>query len=591
MAMIDLSRRFNEAEQAYAAGHYQAAAERVAPVLKAMPRHPAVLHLAGLIEAAMGKQEAACALLEKAAKLDPANAEIRNNLGSQLDRLGKNDAALSHYDAALKLSPGRHLTRMNRGIVRQRAGDLAGAIDDLTRAASALGRSAPAWAALGSALVAAEDFDAAARAFDTALEINPAHPMAQKGRARVALERAEPGVAEMYQPLAQDRSDPDILLGLAEALLAQGLAGQAAATIADHLDQNPAWMDGRMALYDLYWEAGDTAKADALITKLLDEQPQNNALWEKWLTLLAQSERFEPLVQYCTRARAALGDQPFVLAAAMRAAHAQQHVCAAQEIAEKLDANDAAQRLLLAEHWLRSGQADRAAATLEPVAKKQLRDVAVWAHLTLAWQLTGDKRYHWVAQQPGLVTTLQLALSDDHLVEISQILRQLHIARQHPLAQSMRGGTQTRGRLFARVDPAIRRLRDAVLAAINTYIAGLPPADPTHPLLAFRDTPHVLAGSWSVRLTKGGRHISHFHPAGWLSSACYLTNPFESCADNGIAGRLLVGPPPREWSLKTVPAATIAPHIGTLALFPSYLWHGTVPTNGGERMTVAFDVR
>jgi hypothetical protein len=38
------------------------------------------------------------------------------------------------------------------------------------------------------------------------------------------------------------------------------------------------------------------------------------------------------------------------------------------------------------------------------------------------------------------------------------------------------------------------------------------------------------------------------------------------------------------------PFRTIEPKPGRLALFPSYMWHGTRPFAEGERMTVAFDV-
>jgi hypothetical protein len=38
------------------------------------------------------------------------------------------------------------------------------------------------------------------------------------------------------------------------------------------------------------------------------------------------------------------------------------------------------------------------------------------------------------------------------------------------------------------------------------------------------------------------------------------------------------------------PYATIAPEAGHLVLFPSTLWHGTMPTQGGERLNIAFDI-
>jgi hypothetical protein len=35
----------------------------------------------------------------------------------------------------------------------------------------------------------------------------------------------------------------------------------------------------------------------------------------------------------------------------------------------------------------------------------------------------------------------------------------------------------------------------------------------------------------------------------------------------------------------------VEPEVGRLVLFPSYMWHGTVPFSGDDhRMTIAFDV-
>ncbi|HSN70518.1 MAG TPA: putative 2OG-Fe(II) oxygenase, partial [Steroidobacteraceae bacterium] len=38
------------------------------------------------------------------------------------------------------------------------------------------------------------------------------------------------------------------------------------------------------------------------------------------------------------------------------------------------------------------------------------------------------------------------------------------------------------------------------------------------------------------------------------------------------------------------PAWFVKPRVGRLVLFPSYMWHGTVPITGDSpRMTIAFD--
>ena len=91
-----------------------------------------------------------------------------------------------------------------------------------------------------------------------------------------------------------------------------------------------------------------------------------------------------------------------------------------------------------------------------------------------------------------------------------------------------------------------------------------------------------------MRLTDAGFHVNHVHPAGWLSSALYIALP-EAVAE-GEQGWLKLGEPQAELGLGLAPFRTIEPKAGRLVLFPSTMWHGTIPFAAGERMTVAFDV-
>ena len=58
----------------------------------------------------------------------------------------------------------------------------------------------------------------------------------------------------------------------------------------------------------------------------------------------------------------------------------------------------------------------------------------------------------------------------------------------------------------------------------------------------------------------------------------------------GVSGWLEIGRPPPQFGLDLAPLATIEPKPGRLFLFPSYIFHGTRPFAGGERLTVAFDL-
>jgi hypothetical protein len=57
------------------------------------------------------------------------------------------------------------------------------------------------------------------------------------------------------------------------------------------------------------------------------------------------------------------------------------------------------------------------------------------------------------------------------------------------------------------------------------------------------------------------------------------------------AGWIRFGQPPPELGLDLPHTAQLEPRPGRLVLFPSTMWHATVPFEEGERLVVAFDVR
>jgi hypothetical protein len=240
-----------------------------------------------------------------------------------------------------------------------------------------------------------------------------------------------------------------------------------------------------------------------------------------------------------------------------------------------------------ARHALRSGRIDHASQLLEGARQETPWDIGAWAMTSLAWRLAGDPRASWLNDQPGFVSILELELEPDAIAGIAERLRTLHRTQTHPLHQSLRGGTQTRGRLFERSEPEIVLLASKVRDAVGRYWNELPPADASHPLLRHRGGQPLIEGSWSVRLTGGGFHVAHCHPLGIVSSAAYLVVPD---AKSEMEGWLEIGCAPAELSLPIDPLRRIEPSPGRLALFPSYLFHGTRAFAEGERMTAAFDV-
>ena len=211
-----------------------------------------------------------------------------------------------------------------------------------------------------------------------------------------------------------------------------------------------------------------------------------------------------------------------------------------------------------------------------------------WPYASVAWRLTGDARWQWLEGDERFVGVYDIGDRLPPLDELAATLRALHTMGGEPLEQSVRGGTQTDGNLFQRVDPLLIRVREVIREAVAEYAARLPAADARHPLLAPRRDSIRFTGAWSVRLTGGGYHANHVHPFGWISSALYIVLPPDLGQDE--AGYLTLGEPQAQLKIDLAPTKLVEPKPGRLALFPSWMWHGTRRFGAGERMTIAFDV-
>jgi Putative 2OG-Fe(II) oxygenase len=132
-------------------------------------------------------------------------------------------------------------------------------------------------------------------------------------------------------------------------------------------------------------------------------------------------------------------------------------------------------------------------------------------------------------------------------------------------------------------------LRTRIDEALKRYM-GETTGDDDHPFLSRRGRSFTYSGSWSSRLNDCGFHLNHIHPAGWISSAYYVEVPDRQSADS-LGGHLKFGEPPWDIGLADPVRRTVEPMPGRLVLFPSYLWHGTIPFHGPKsRTTIAFDV-
>jgi len=133
----------------------------------------------------------------------------------------------------------------------------------------------------------------------------------------------------------------------------------------------------------------------------------------------------------------------------------------------------------------------------------------------------------------------------------------------------------------------IKQYLNALEAPIRAYIATM--RAPDHPWSGRKTDKFKLSGCWSVKLKPNGYHINHLHPEGWISSAYYVSLPDVTRSGQGQEGWIKFGEP-RWLTPGCAVEKVVQPKEGRLVLFPSYMWHGTIPFSSGERITAPFDI-
>ena len=525
----------------------------------------------------------ALAVMRAAVGARPGDAALLNSAGDVAMKAGDPAQAACWFDAAAEAEPGRVEYALNQAIALSASGEKSAALA-LLRQIERQAKHEPRYcSARAAAERGAGDSAAAERWYAACLALQPTHPRALHGAARVALERGrEDAVARFDAALKANPQDADLWLGKAQAL---DVAGEAVAArgIAEALvAQAPGWEPAMRFLAQLRLAVGGDAW-DAHYANAAQARPADPNIRADWIAVLAGNDRNAEAAEVAAAARTAFpAEERFALLEAIHAGAAGD-TQRAETIFTTLDLDTPDRHTQEARHALRLGDPAHADMATERALALAPGDIAAWAMRGLAWRLLDDPRLNWLLSD-GAIAFMPLA--DDQALETAvPLLHRLHDGSPLPLGQSLRGGTQTRGLLFSRAEPELAALRRAIDATVEQYRTALPPADAAHPLLRHRDTRWRFAGSWSVRLTGGGdHHAAHIHPQGIVSSALYAEVP------EGGGGALELGRPPRDLGLHLPPLRTLAPRPGHLALFPSFLHHGTTPFAGGRRMSVAFDV-
>lgn len=590
-----------QAQALHQAGRNPEAAALLRPIARRHTAHAELQMLTGMAARAAGLRVEAIAAFRNAATARPDDPQIANILANTMAGSGATPgdrrAALTLFDRLIAQFPEFVDAHINRALTWQDVGDEAlalAAVDDSLRRHPGNARLR---ALRGVLLKNLGRADEAVAAFDAALAIEPTRALThfQRGVALRALEQNAEAVQAHERARKLGLTGPQLDTAQAAALLEVGEVERAEALYERAFAAGEA--EAGPALARLRREFTDHGDPLAHYAAQALARPQDGASWRHWLGALLEYRAFAKLTEVAgqalrhhpedraIRAFAAYGDaQAGDLARGVNAL----------EVLSRDAPDDGGLHLTLAEMHVRQGKLAEAERHALAATRSTTQAQAGWAWLGTVWRMGGDPREEWLCDYGRLVMVTEVG--DDaaaYAAHIAAALEPYHVTRRAPGNQSLRAGTQTSGALFARPDAALKTFSADLMRAVEAAVAALP-HDPSHPFLGRPRDALRFAGSWSVRLTgDGGHHVPHFHNAGWLSSAYYAALPSEMIAApaDSTAGHIQFGSPPAGLGLDLPPRRIVRPEPGRLVLFPSYLWHETLPFPGeGTRLTAAFDV-
>ena len=585
-------RDLNSIHGQYQAGDAPGALARLDALPAHSREHPNGLFLRGLVLQALQRAPEARTVFETAIERAPDHAPLLNAYGNLLDDLGESERGVTALQRATELQPDNNDSWTNLGIVATNAGrfDVAeAALARAIRAAPAVGR---AWAMLGLLEQKRGNIATATEIYRRAIELDPEDVRSRHNLATMLRQEDQPEAAleEVENALRAGPVPPETATLRAHLLADVNRPGEAVEEYRNILRQVPEHLDAHETLASLLPQIGRGTETLNAYREALRAQPNSLPLWGSALRSAFAAHDYVQVAAWSQEAETLIGPRPEVRiarAAALSRLGNQHRACAILRDVLAEQPNHASAHQHLAHSLVAAGEPKEAEAHALKAAEIDPFNQASWALLTVIWRLLDDPREHWLADYERLVMPVDLDAAPGFFDELAARLTEWHVMRDHPAEQSLRGGTQTRGNLFDRRDPLIGRLVAQIRTAVGPRLRELPD-DPTHPFLSRKTGTLEFPASWSVCLRSEGFHISHIHQTGWMSSALYISLPPE--VGQGDAGALAFGIPDAALGLD-LPARRIErPKVGRLVIFPSYMWHGTLPFESTQpRLTVAFD--
>ncbi len=568
--------------------------------LSKTPKNTDALQLLGTLLAAQGELKSAIDMLLKSLAVNNQQMPVHANLAICYKRLGWLDKAVSQYKEMIGLDENyaNAYSSLIRTLNEQ------GAFEDAMKWSTTAKKRFPN--NLTFLHLEAEIYRLSGQYSDAIAKYQSllsSHPQRAELRhdygLTLRLSGSSAEALKQYQTLEKGGvSSYQLFHNMANAFSDMGSLKEAVDYYQKAISLNPKYVDSHINLNELLWELDEKSEFLSSLRQAIQSHPTELDLKYAYCQFLLRLMHYDECVSILRDIPDHLSkDAKYFLLLGKGALGLGLHQQGLEYLrkANKLALEDCTIAVELAEALIENDEVTEAEETLEHVVLREPHNQLAIALQGVCWRLLGDPREEQLNDYENLVKEINLAVPkgytsiEDFCYQLNNYLDSLHTGTKQPLEQTLTGGTQTRGNLFNDDESIIKELVESIKQAVDEYLKSSDFFARTQ--LQNSANTIQFTGSWSVRLKSNGHHTSHVHPMGQISSAFYVSLPREVEDESDDQGYFTLGKPNIKTNKELAPKKFVRPQVGKLVLFPSYMWHSTLPFESKEyRTTVAFDV-
>lgn len=577
--------------------------DAITRLLKLKVKHPKqadVLHLLAIAYKQSGEQRLATEHFQASLKINDRQPHVHNNLANLLLDRQEYLLAEEHYLKAITYKPNYVDAIKNLGLLQYKQKLYTQAIETLEQALKLDNTNSSILNALGNVHQAVGKLDLAKSFYQKAHDVSPNNVKSVLNIASVHLQNNHLTQAmSLYeQQLSSTPHDKQLNLHYANTLIRSEQYTKAESIYWSLIQTDPGFVEAHQNLNELYWQTDEIDKLGSSYQFALEKAPTDASLLESYIVDLIFTGNASRAIEVLATFKQQTSSPSISLLEGKSYAALKQYGLANQSLSLAIQQNPTLESLqLMAQIQIVSSDYSQAKIFLQKAMQMDDKNQLTWALRSLIWRIEKDERYEWLTHYSKFVKAYQIPTPQgysslvDYLDELKTTLLALHQMNNAPLRQTLRNGSQTMGGLLHHVDPVIAKLKLAFSSVIDEFLTVLP-KDLEHPFLSRNTGRYTFSGSWSVRLQNQGYHVNHVHPEGWLSSSFYAHMPKINTALGPDQGVIKFGESSLNLGERERIEMKISPEPGMLVLFPSYIWHGTIPflSESQYRLTAPFDI-